>query len=454
MMCIAKKLTCKSQNKYFLKKECRVRWIAHIVFGTAAIIFGLIFADNVNTSLWHLFKYISVAVTFWISLQGSMDFVLRQGKKVSVWFSGTNQVILGASVLLCLLAMAVSNYPLWYNLSIILVLFLYFIWDCIAISYYKKRSAFWLREYRSLRVMDIVILFTFITANLPLVALDIFPNMPDYFQSQVDANEIDAFSAGIGGVILSLQFIIYCVFSIIQGRKVRSFENGILNIQEGYNEWADIYDDHGNAIMCVERRHTSQRLNELNLQGNIIDLGCGTGFYTGAIIENPNVLSVYAIDHNSRMLGKLERNIDSDKLKVCEETVVNLSAIPDSSIDGILCCLVVDHLDKFNYPIMLREAFRVLKPNGFLYITDVNPYFQQLMQPFAKFINGRGEIRKIKVFPHTVKEVLRYFNESGFNPPSINEVLISEKDIQNWPDLGEENLLRFPLIFEYFIEKQ
>jgi predicted SAM-dependent methyltransferase len=111
---------------------------------------------------------------------------------------------------------------------------------------------------------------------------------------------------------------------------------------------------------------------------------------------------------------------------------------------------VIDHLEEFRVDQTLGEIFRILKSGGWLYITDVNPYFELLEEPYAKFIDKDGIQQRIKVFPHTVEMVFKSFAKAGFPTPKVTEAKVTQAIANKW---NIENLKDFPLILEYFVQK-
>lgn len=265
-----------------------------------------------------------------------------------------------------------------------------------------------------------------------------------------DMNAYQNVSDGIAVAILYGNIIIFFV-----SLPKKESDSYILPVEDGYNRWASVYDSGGNAVIQVERRHTKQRLNELSIHGTIADIGCGTGHYTNILLQKAD--KVFAIDKHNSMLEQLRKNcpnhIVGNKLVVGQGTISNLqSCIPEStSIDGILCCLVIDHIEGFELNNVFQETYRILKPGGWLYITDVNPYFEMLEECYAKFIDMNGIQQRIRVYPHEIHTVTNCLKEIFGHPPEIKTVSITENDICTWEELKEKK--DFPLIVEYYIKK-
>ena len=105
------------------------------------------------------------------------------------------------------------------------------------------------------------------------------------------------------------------------------------------------------------------------IQGRVLDVGCGDGFFTAKILQRFNLKNVYGLDISSKAvdLARLkhpEINFKQDALNhIPEET---------NSIDSITMIEVIEHL--VDIEGTLKELFRVMKPGGILLIatTDFN----------------------------------------------------------------------------------
>lgn len=113
-----------------------------------------------------------------------------------------------------------------------------------------------------------------------------------------------------------------------------------------------------------------RRLNEQNKQFSLIDLGCGDGrllytLHSKGMLER--AVRVVGVDisrdriERTRKLCPFAEGIVAD--------VQNLEQISDNSFDVAISMQVIEHVPDDSR--MLREAYRILKPNGYLYISTV-----------------------------------------------------------------------------------
>jgi ubiquinone/menaquinone biosynthesis C-methylase UbiE len=101
----------------------------------------------------------------------------------------------------------------------------------------------------------------------------------------------------------------------------------------------------------------------------VLDLGCGTGAVTMRLAERG--LTVHAVDHSPDMIdvarGKAERGGVLERVTF---HVAEIDRLPfeDAYFDGVTCQRVLHHVP--DIAPVFAEVRRVLKPGGFLYLSD------------------------------------------------------------------------------------
>jgi ubiquinone/menaquinone biosynthesis C-methylase UbiE len=103
----------------------------------------------------------------------------------------------------------------------------------------------------------------------------------------------------------------------------------------------------------------------------VLEIGCGIG-RVGKLVA-PLCRKWIGCDVASNMLAlAAERLRGLDNLELKEISGYNLSGVVDASVDVVYCTVVFMHLepwDRYNYVL---EAFRVLRPNGRIYVDNIN----------------------------------------------------------------------------------
>jgi ubiquinone/menaquinone biosynthesis C-methylase UbiE len=99
----------------------------------------------------------------------------------------------------------------------------------------------------------------------------------------------------------------------------------------------------------------------------IIDIGCGTGETTEYILKQTK-LKVIAIDNDEHMIKRLKEkfsNYIAEKrlIPICQDIFTYIKEIQTGSFDGVTSSWTIHNFTKKERFILLREIFRILKPN-------------------------------------------------------------------------------------------
>ncbi|HOM33180.1 MAG TPA: class I SAM-dependent methyltransferase [Candidatus Paceibacterota bacterium] len=107
----------------------------------------------------------------------------------------------------------------------------------------------------------------------------------------------------------------------------------------------------------------------------ILDWGCGNGRFCELFSNNNNY---YGIDFSEKMIAIAQDKYPFGNFKTCLPTII---PYPNDFFDKIFSLAVFHHLPSKKIRIQfLKEAHRVLKPNGLLILTVWNMSFKQLIQ--------------------------------------------------------------------------
>ena len=104
----------------------------------------------------------------------------------------------------------------------------------------------------------------------------------------------------------------------------------------------------------------------------IIDLGCGTGNASSAILNRISA-NIFLIDGSGRMVNAAAEKITRESPYAIQGTrVANLSrndwdaGLGDSTFDAIVSTLVLEHLPFDCYRAVIEKCYHLLKPGGWL----------------------------------------------------------------------------------------
>lgn len=175
----------------------------------------------------------------------------------------------------------------------------------------------------------------------------------------------------------------------------------LYNPEEGYDAYADAYCDQKNYkfLDSFEDNKISQFLGNLS-DKSVLDAGCGSG----RLIENlrDKGAEITAMDISQKMLDKINKKYS--KIKTVKGDITKMP-FKDEVFDVVIAAFVIVHL---KYPKKaFEECYRVLKPGGFLLITNVN----QKKEPKLKI---KDNYLKIKSYYHLPKHIIKELTDTFF----------------------------------------
>ncbi|WAH36437.1 class I SAM-dependent methyltransferase [Alicyclobacillus dauci] len=130
-------------------------------------------------------------------------------------------------------------------------------------------------------------------------------------------------------------------------------------------------------------------LNLLDVQevSSIADIGCGPGYFTLPVAHMTEG-TVYGIDVSPEMLRLLEENVQREGLSNVSlvESTAERIALPDESVDRIICSLVLHEVDDLKQT--LSEFKRILRADGKILLIewekkpmDMGPPVEERLDP-------------------------------------------------------------------------
>lgn len=158
-------------------------------------------------------------------------------------------------------------------------------------------------------------------------------------------------------------------------------------------------------------------LNSLKSDAKILEIGCGNGFLLNYLYQN-GYTSVFGVEPSKDAVNKA-----SEKIKVnIKVDVFKKNLFKVNSFDFIFFFQTFDHVHNPNE--FLKEAFRILKPGG--YILSFNHDIESFQ---AKLFKSRSPIIDIEhTYLYSPKTMKQIFEKNGFKVvdiyPSINYISI------------------------------
>ncbi|KAI1622005.1 cyclopropane-fatty-acyl-phospholipid synthase [Exophiala viscosa] len=220
-----------------------------------------------------------------------------------------------------------------------------------------------------------------------------------------------------------------------------------MSTSQAYDLWASVYDTDGNflqALDTIEMKSLLPRMlalletSRLPRPWKLVDLGCGTGRNTAALlgVEGANVVG---LDVSPGMLQVARQRLEGigsqNQLRLEVFDMIEEALPPKCSLnaDVVVSTLVLEHVPA---DIFFGHVSRILKPGGILLLTNMHSEMGSMSQ--AGFVDPKtGEKIRPTSYSHTVAEVEAAAAKSGLEPvDKIEERAVDQSMI---PLLGERS---------------
>lgn len=145
----------------------------------------------------------------------------------------------------------------------------------------------------------------------------------------------------------------------------------------------------------------------------ILDVGCGVGYYPFELAKKYGC-KAYGIDldiNDINLATKISKAMNVSNVSFAQENGLDLS-FKEETFDKIILSEVIEHI--YHEEEILKELWRVLKPNGCLIIST----------PYAQQTHNFSE-QKSKIYTNSDKKIEGGHVREGYDLERINELLKS-----------------------------
>ena len=174
--------------------------------------------------------------------------------------------------------------------------------------------------------------------------------------------------------------------------------------RDNFNRKADDYDNTFDGRFA--EKYKGFLLEEIKIQphDSVLDVGCGNGRFL-EMLSDKHDIEGYGVDIAEKMIDNARRNCPGMTFEVngCEHT-----SFQDQSFDVITVCVALHHFPDLR--AFAREANRVLKPKGLLYIAEGRLPFiiREVFNLFIPFSRS-GDVKV-----YSPREIRSAFEAYGF----------------------------------------
>ena len=185
-------------------------------------------------------------------------------------------------------------------------------------------------------------------------------------------------------------------------------------VAQHYNQWAATYDTVENKTRDADAVAVQTVLSTLNLN-KVLEAGCGTGKNTAWLAQKVNHLT--AMDFSEGMLQQAKAKVANEPVTFVQADMKLKWPFERGAFDAITCNLVLEHIQRLQ-PVM-KEAARVLKSGGYLFVCELHPY-KQYGGSKARFETTEGT-QVLECFVHHASDYFTAATEAGFNCLRLDE---------------------------------
>jgi SAM-dependent methyltransferase len=179
-------------------------------------------------------------------------------------------------------------------------------------------------------------------------------------------------------------------------------------------------DEHAFA---VEAGKTADRLREtvrIYPEDVVLEIGAGVGRVGAALA--PACRRWIAADVSEHMLGHARDRLAAfDNVETIPVDGWDLRPIPSESIDVVYCTVVFMHLDEWDRYSYVREAMRVLRPGGRIYVDNFNLLGDEGWEVFRNVLDDRHPFDRPPNVSKasTPQELGTYLARAGFGDVTV-----------------------------------
>ncbi len=210
--------------------------------------------------------------------------------------------------------------------------------------------------------------------------------------------------------------------------------NSLMPVQDGYAAWASLYDEDGNPLIALEGPAVRAWLGPI-ADRIALDIGCGTGRHTEAILDARASL-VVALDLTPEMLERARLKLAGRSAHFVRHRLPQPLPFRAETFDLVVLGLVAEHLDTPALALALGEVARVLKHGGRCILSALHPELTGEGQT-ARFIDPNTGLRRlITTYHRTEDEYLQAADRAGLIREAVRSLVVPAELAERFPRAG------------------
>jgi len=216
----------------------------------------------------------------------------------------------------------------------------------------------------------------------------------------------------------------------------------MINFSKLWNKSGKQY--HEYALNFPQYKKTNEKLveiAEIKADQIVVDLACGTGLTTKAVLQNcPDVEKIYAVDFSEDMINVAKEFVQSKKVAFIATDAQDLDKFISEKVDVVLCNSAFWQFQNKNK--VLNAISSVLKENG-KFVFNLNQQFFDFgkLEPNQKILidtifsemRKRGHEPSNKIKPKIEKEKIEeLFSHAGYTLEKTETINIGPRKLDDF----------------------
>jgi malonyl-CoA O-methyltransferase len=198
-----------------------------------------------------------------------------------------------------------------------------------------------------------------------------------------------------------------------------------------YRLWSQTWESDPSAIVALESRWLSPWL--AGLRGKVfLDLSCGVGRWLA--YAQAQGATVFGTDLCREMLIEAQRKTTLAGSLALADTC----RLPfrDECADVALCALSLGHMTPMESAV--TELARVVRPGGFLIVSDFHP--GALQHGWKRTFRSNGELYEVETYPYTSEGLIECAGRQGLVLQELQEPGFDEPERKIFRAAGKQEL--------------
>ncbi len=178
-----------------------------------------------------------------------------------------------------------------------------------------------------------------------------------------------------------------------------------VGVMEGYDRWAESYDETSNPLVALDRRYTPGLLAPRPGE-SILDAGCGTGANLMRLARARS--KPVGMDFSRAMLRVARWKLPNAAL--VQATLDDRLPLRHRVFDAVVCALVGEHLT--NLSLVFQEFFQALRSGGRLVFSVFHP--EMAAAGIEANFERDGVEYRLGALRHRADDYCNLIDETGF----------------------------------------